>query len=197
MFNACLIFLVLTGLLVSQSSSEYLIVDTTTGDLTVLNVFSVPDLINYARQQQENEANQNIWPTIAPNTDTVSCSGTVSAQYTPSTNTYSIPQWYYNSFHGLVAMTISITDLQTFTRAAANLGIWHDAPSCQDVWNRIYAEFGAPLLASATFKTTMQANDPLSGISIAMMCGDVVCTPNDVSTILKTTPSGNSGIQIV
>ncbi len=173
---------------VAGASAEYLIIDTTSGDLTVLNVFSIPDLINYARQQQENEANQNIWPTITPNTNDVACSGTVSAQYTPSTGTYSIPQWYYHTFHGLVAVSISVTDLQAFARAAVDSGIWRNVYDCQDVWDRINNDFIVPLLASATFKTTMQVENPMVGLSIAMMCGEVICTPNQLQETLKTAP---------
>lgn len=200
LFSLILLLLLLL-LTINVVTSEYLIIDTTSGDITVLNVFSIPDLINYARQQQQNEANQNVWPTITPNTDDVTCAGTVSAQFTPSTSTYSIPQWYYHTFHGLVAMTISITDLRTFTHASAHAGVWKGSPDCREIWDRIYISFGAPLLASSTFKSTMQADDPMTGLSIAMMCGDVVCTPNSLTDILKTTllteNNGKFSVQIV
>lgn len=190
------LIVVLSLLILPFVKADYLVVDETTGDLTPLNVFSLPDMMNYVKQQQNGNANQLIWPTVTPNTnDDITCVSAISAQYTPSTNTYSVPQWYYHSFHNIIAIVINVVDLQTFTHEMARRNIWENVGSCHDLWRKVYAEFCAPYFNTLVLKDRMQAYDSSTGIEVAMHCGDnIVCTPNNYRDLLKIPRHSDDGV---
>lgn len=171
----------------SLCKAEYLTVDTTTGALHELNIFSLPDLIARAQEQQQHNSPEVVWPTASYNTDDVQCSDIVSAQRIAITNTYEISQWYYSTYHDLVAISIDITDLAAATAAAARIDAWRGNPTCDQLWTRLYVGLVAPLIESNAFRKTMTISDPNVGIQVSMLCGEQTCSVGAFTSILQIT----------
>ena len=192
------VVLALLTLLCSRANAVYLIVDTHTGYIRELNVFSLPDLIDYARQQQEEGANPNIWPDVSYNSNIATCTNTISAQYIASTDVYTIPQWYYHSYHDFVAVVVNIIDLRAAVAAASYLHVWDGQPDCEELWNRINNQLITPLINTALFRQNMAIQDLNTGIEVEMLCGEVLCTVDLLMHTLKTRQEHvNFGVQIV
>lgn len=196
--NTCLFFVLLAALMLTSTlaRAEYITVDTNAGTIQELNILSLAELIAYERDQEEHNAPDIVWPMPAYNTDSAPCSNIVSAQRIASTDLYQIQQWYYNTYHNIVAVSVDILDLRAAVSRAYGLGAWLNNPSCGELRERLYAGLIAPLIATTAFKNNMQVQDDNTGIRVSMLCGDFVCSPNDLVHHLQIVVPKDSGFNV-
>ncbi len=124
------------------------------------------------------------------------CQQIIDAQLVHTDNTYRINDWFYvvvatqfdeeaGAMRESITESISVMDLDEFTRYAFQVGVWNDDPSCGEIWTRL-----SLLVIDKVFS---QVKNPIGsplyttqhGLFAAFYCGEDFCTAAQLTEKLK------------
>lgn len=124
------------------------------------------------------------------------CQQIIDAQLVYTDNTYRISEWYYSvvstkydeetqTTRESISESVSIVDLDEFTRYAFQVGVWNDQPSCETIWERISVLLIRDLFNQVKYPIGSELYATHHGLFAAFHCDDGFCTAQELTKRLQ------------
>lgn len=118
------------------------------------------------------------------------CSKLIDAQYTSSTESYQIIEWYYEKMGDTgISIKVAVTDLQKFVSYCYYQNILQ---SCASIWDHLQQKIVKPMILKISEPVGSMLYSEENGVMVALYCGNSICDAATLSTILHTPPRSNA-----
>lgn len=120
------------------------------------------------------------------NTEENRCSKLIDAQYTSSTESYQIIEWYYEKMGDTgISIKVAVTDLQKFVSYCY---IQNILQSCTSIWDHLQQKIVKPMILKISEPVGSMLYNEENGVMVALYCGTSICDASTLMTILRTSP---------
>lgn len=124
------------------------------------------------------------------------CQQIIDAQLVYTDDTYRISDWFYSvvqtkydeelqTARETISESVSIVDMDEFTRYAFQMGVWRDHPSCEEIWLRIRLQILQSLFNNIKYPIGSQLYGTFHGLFGAFHCDEDFCTAAQLTERLR------------
>lgn len=118
------------------------------------------------------------------------CNKLIDAQYTISTGSYQIIEWYYEKMGDTgISVKVSVTDLQRFVSYCHSQNILQ---SCTSIWDHLQQKIVKPMILRISEPIGSTLYNEENGVLVALYCGNYICDASTLMTILRAAPRSNN-----